>query len=151
MKSSVSFVLVVAILLVMAFALPGLVGYAIVSPPLIIAGSELVYGLFTATGLYLVVTIWRNSKFKSCGFRLLLTTFLIFAFAFPALAETGVPLAPITFTSWLQDNLVYVLGFLLALSELMSVTPWFKGNGLLDSIIKGLSKMLGKNRSGSEG
>ena len=34
----------------------------------------------------------------------------------------------------------YVLAILLAISELLAVTPWFKGNGILDTFIKILRK-----------
>lgn len=47
-------------------------------------------------------------------------------------------------------NAVVILGVLLAVSELLSLLPWFKGNGLLDAIIKGLKFLIANKKQRSE-
>ena len=41
---------------------------------------------------------------------------------------------------WTMEYWPYVIAVLLAISELLAVTPWFKGNGILDTFIKALKK-----------
>ncbi|BDV42423.1 hypothetical protein GURASL_13460 [Geotalea uraniireducens] len=54
----------------------------------------------------------------------------------------GVPQASLF--AWFRQNLVYVLGVALAISELLGVIPTFQGNGVLDSIIKSLKFLISK-------
>ena len=46
---------------------------------------------------------------------------------------------------WTVEYWPYVIAVLLAISELLAVTPWFKGNGLLDTVIQALKKAKTKN------
>ena len=45
---------------------------------------------------------------------------------------------------WTIEYWPYIVAVLLAISELMAVTPWFKGNGVLDTFIKMLRKTQSK-------
>ncbi|KAB0668928.1 hypothetical protein F6V30_13910 [Oryzomonas sagensis] len=57
---------------------------------------------------------------------------------------TVTPAATVGFLDWFKQNTSLVLGVALALSELLAAIPAFKGNGILDSIIKGLVALSGK-------
>lgn len=72
--------------------------------------------------------------------------YLVFAISISVFAEDAASTATSTdvFT-WFAINGAAVLGVLLAISELLALMPWFKGNGILDSIIKGL-KFLGASK-----
>jgi uncharacterized membrane protein len=50
-----------------------------------------------------------------------------------------------TAPSWIMNNSGTIFGALLAISELMALIPAFKGNGILDSIIKALKALAGNN------
>ena len=66
----------------------------------------------------------------------------------PAVAAAAAP-AP-AFMDWFSKNLVNIFGIALAVSELLGASPWFKGNGILDSIIKSLRYLASKS-SDSQG
>ncbi len=60
---------------------------------------------------------------------------------------TAVPVvADASLLIWAKGNLTGILGILLAMSELMAASPWFKGNGILDSITKSLKFLLTKEQ-----
>lgn len=154
MKKVFSFInlILVVTLLVFAFTFPVLA--APVDPPVpgwLHADSTFVLSIALMAGALGVVMRWSKDprvmtmrkRFRIIQF---LTLILVLAFAFPALAETGTAMEPVTFTDWFKENLTYILAAALAVSELLAVTPWFKGNGILDSIIKALNFFRGKNR-----
>lgn len=60
--------------------------------------------------------------------------------AAPAVAAQGA----VGFLDWFKQNSGAVLGFALAFSELLSLIPAFKGNGILDTIIKALQSLSTK-------
>ena len=60
----------------------------------------------------------------------------------PIVPELTVP--PTSLVLWLKQNLSAILAIGLALSELMGSSPWFKGNGLVDSVTKSLKFLLQK-------
>lgn len=76
---------------------------------------------------------------------LLIASFLVLVLAFPLLGEAAAEPQPVV-ADWFQTNLTLILSLALAVSELLAVTPWFKGNGILDSIIKGLKYLQAQNR-----
>jgi len=86
---------------------------------------------------------------------LLMIVVLVIGLALPVMAATAVGPSPPSVIDWVRDNLSYILGLALAVSELLAATPWFKGNGILDYIIKGLVFLLrhksGDGASGDEG
>jgi len=47
--------------------------------------------------------------------------------------------------AWITANSAAIFGLLLAISEFMALIPGLKGNGILDSIIKTLKALSGKN------
>jgi len=47
--------------------------------------------------------------------------------------------------AWITANSAAIFGLLLAISEFMALIPGLKGNGILDSIIKTLKALAGKN------
>jgi len=55
------------------------------------------------------------------------------------------PAAP-SILSWFMANQAAVFAAALAMSELLSLIPGFKGNGILDTIIKALVQLSGKNQ-----
>ncbi len=55
------------------------------------------------------------------------------------------PAASVSILDWFRQNNALILGVALAISELLGATPWFKGNGLLDSIVKSLKFLAGKD------
>lgn len=74
--------------------------------------------------------------------------FLLVLVAVSAFATTAAPVvaavpAPTLF-GWFQANTPVILGVALAVSELLSVIPAFKGNGILDTIIKALHALSDK-------
>ena len=72
---------------------------------------------------------------------LLICLFTTLAFA----AEPVVmPVAQVGFLDWFKQNSAAVLGACLAFSEVLSLIPAFKGNGILDTIIKALQVLSGK-------
>lgn len=87
---------------------------------------------------------------------LMLSMFIILAImltmAFMAIADPGTVAATVpaavqpdpSIVAWFSLYKAYIFAAALALSELLAVTPWFKGNGLLDTIIKGLKMLYGK-------
>jgi len=76
---------------------------------------------------------------------ILFTLLLVLVLAFPVLGEAAVQSQPVV-VDWFQANLTLILSLALAVSELLAVTPRFKGNGILDSIIKGLKYLQAQNR-----
>jgi hypothetical protein len=60
----------------------------------------------------------------------------------PAIAVTPAP--TVSFLVWLKANIAVILGIGLTLSELMGASPWFQGNGIIDSISKSLKFLLQK-------
>ena len=68
----------------------------------------------------------------------------------PATAPAVIPAVPATVPApsiidWFTLYKAYIFGAALAISELLGVTPWFKGNGIMDTIIKGLKLLMGKD------
>lgn len=74
------------------------------------------------------------------AFCLVVSLFFVSAVAF---AADPAPVAAVGFLDWFKQNSGAVLGFALALSEILSLIPAFKGNGILDTIIKALQAMSG--------
>lgn len=62
-------------------------------------------------------------------------------------ADSALTIANPSVLDWFRLNIVAVLTVLLALSELFALMPWFKGNGILDAIVKILKLMLEKRSS----
>ncbi len=50
----------------------------------------------------------------------------------------------VSIIDWSRQNCAAILGIALGISELMGASPWFKGNGVIDSIIKSLKFLIGK-------
>ncbi len=63
----------------------------------------------------------------------------------PVAALSATPSA--SFLFWAKQNLTVILGLMLALSELLGSSPWLKGNGIIDSIIKCLKFMVTKDQT----
>ncbi len=61
-----------------------------------------------------------------------------------AAAPAATAAATVGFLDWFKQNSGAVLGFALAFSELLSLIPAFKGNGILDTIIKALQSLSTK-------
>lgn len=62
-------------------------------------------------------------------------------------ATTGVTVAPNpSLLDWFAANKTVIFGAALALSELLAIIPAFKGNGILDTIIKALQMLSGKEQ-----
>lgn len=90
---------------------------------------------------------------------LMLSMFLVLAImltmAFMAIADPGTAAATApaasqpdpSIVAWFSLYKAYIFAAALALSELLAVTPWFKGNGLLDTVIKGLKMLSGKGET----
>ena len=73
---------------------------------------------------------------------------LLLLFALPVLAVAATaadPAAAPSFVDWFRANLTAVFGICLGISELMASSPWFKGNGILHSIIEILKFMTSKD------
>ena len=69
------------------------------------------------------------------------------SFGADSVPVTAVPVvADASLLVWAKANLTGILGVLLAMSELMAASPWFKGNGILDSITKSLKFLLTKEQ-----
>lgn len=91
-------------------------------------------------------------KFKSTFTSLLIIMCLALLSAVAFAAETVAPgstttaaqAAQPTIMQWLTANLATVFLVLLGISEALSLLPWFKGNGILDMIIKALRTLAGK-------
>jgi len=49
--------------------------------------------------------------------------------------------------AWFQANQAAIFGLALAISEFLALIPAFKGNGILDTIIKALKLLTGKDTS----
>lgn len=67
-------------------------------------------------------------------------------------AETAAPgTTPATATTtpsimaWFQANQAAIFGLALAISEFLALIPAFKGNGILDTVIKALKLLTGKD------
>lgn len=73
---------------------------------------------------------------------------LILSVAFASLAlaadPASVQAAAPSFLAWFTANTAVILGVALAISELLAVVPAFKGNGILDTIIKALQELSKK-------
>jgi hypothetical protein len=63
--------------------------------------------------------------------------------------QPAVDAAP-SILDWFKANLPAILGVALAISEALSVTPWFQGNGILDSIVKSLKFLTSKQSTGNQ-
>ena len=60
-------------------------------------------------------------------------------------ADAVVPAATTpSLMAWFQANTAVILGVALAISELLAQIPAFKGNGILDTIIKALQALSEK-------
>jgi len=86
--------------------------------------------------------------------RLIVAMVMALAAAAIVSAETAAPgTTPATATAspsimaWLQTNQAAIFGLALAISEFLSLIPGFKGNGILDTIIKALKLLTGKDTS----
>jgi hypothetical protein len=66
--------------------------------------------------------------------------------AFAADPVTAVPAAP-TFLGWFSANENGILKFALSISEFMGLFSAFKGNGLLDTFVKGLQALYDAKNS----
>ena len=67
--------------------------------------------------------------------------------AIEVVANTTTPQASVI--DWFRQNTVLILGIFLAVSELLGASPWFKGNGVIDVLIKSLKFLMGKTPAGS--
>jgi len=83
----------------------------------------------------------------------LLTVFIILlamtvlAVADPGTATAAAPAATQpdpSIVAWFSLYKSYIFAAALTLGELMAVTPWFKGNGIIDTIIKALKMLCSK-------
>ena len=63
-----------------------------------------------------------------------------------AIAVAPAVVAP-SMIEWFVVNKAAVFGCLLGISELLSLTPGFKGNGIFDTILKALTSLSGKEQS----
>ena len=54
------------------------------------------------------------------------------------------PVVQASFLLWAQQNLTAILSVCLGIGELMSLSPWFKGNGIIDSLVKSLKFLIQK-------
>jgi hypothetical protein len=59
-------------------------------------------------------------------------------------AEAVAPAAAPSFQSWLMANTTPMLVLALGVSELLGSSPWLKGNGIIDTIVKFLKFMTEK-------
>lgn len=59
-------------------------------------------------------------------------------------AAPAVPAASVGFLDWFKQNTGPVLAVALAISELLSLIPAFRGNGILDTILKALHALSDK-------
>lgn len=88
---------------------------------------------------------------KIISLLVLIALIIIAAVAFGAdaalvAAPAAAPIAQgVSILEWFKQNASVVLACALAVSELLGATPWFKGNGLLDSIIKSLKYLASKD------
>ncbi len=74
---------------------------------------------------------------------LILVTFALGADLVPVVPPVvALPAPTASFILWAKENLAAILGVCLALSELMGASPWFKGNGLIDSVTKSLKFLM---------
>jgi hypothetical protein len=88
---------------------------------------------------------------KSCC-KLILLVMLMVVFAVAAafgadpvaIAPAAVAPAAPSILAWFIANQAYVFAACLAVSEMLSLIPGFKGNGILDTIIKALVQLSGK-------
>jgi hypothetical protein len=75
---------------------------------------------------------------------------LVVIVACTAALALGVDVVPVaaapapSILDWFMVNKAAVFGAALAFSELLSLIPSFKGNGILDTIIKALVQLSGK-------
>jgi hypothetical protein len=58
----------------------------------------------------------------------------------PGVAVAAEPTA----MQWVTANLATIFLVLLGISESLALLPWFKGNGIMDMIIKALRTLAGK-------
>jgi len=77
---------------------------------------------------------------------LLLMLVFILISAIGVAAETAVSAATAnqSWFEWLDVNALILLGAALALSEVLALIPGFKGNGILDTIIKFIKLLISK-------
>lgn len=71
---------------------------------------------------------------------LTIITALAFA-ADPPATAAAVPVPSTSFMAWFSVNENAILKFALSVSEFLGVFTMFKGNGILDSIVKGLKAL----------
>jgi len=62
----------------------------------------------------------------------------------PGTTQTAATAAP-SIMAWFQANQAAIFGLALAISEFLALIPAFKGNGILDTIIKALKLLTGKD------
>ena len=79
-----------------------------------------------------------------------ITLYAVFALVALVSVAVGADVAPVTaqpvsIMTWFTQNKAAVLAFTLALSELLSLIPAFKGNGILDTIIKAIKVLSQKD------
>lgn len=72
-----------------------------------------------------------------------LFTLSLVAYAFGADAVAPVVAAP-SFMAWMQAHTTEIFGLALIISEFLALIPGFQGNGILDTIIKALRVLSGK-------
>jgi len=79
---------------------------------------------------------------------ILMYTFVLTTVAFAADVAPMAVVAPVaapSFVMWFMANLAPIFGVLLTITELMSLSPWFAGNGIVDTIIKALKFLVQVN------
>lgn len=78
---------------------------------------------------------------------LLLMLVFILISAIAIAAESVAPVVNQTWFEWVDINAVVLLGAALAISEVLALIPGFKGNGILDTIIKFIKLLISKKET----
>ena len=78
---------------------------------------------------------------------LALVTMAAVCFGADAIAPVVATPASVGFLDWFKQNTALVLGVALAISELLAQIPTFKGNGIVDTIIKALRVLSEKPKA----
>jgi hypothetical protein len=90
-------------------------------------------------------------KTKILSTLILIAVVICTAIAFaaePAAVPAAVPaIGEPSILAWFVVNKAAVLGAALALSELLSLIPAFKGNGIMDTVLKALQTLSAKDQA----
>lgn len=77
---------------------------------------------------------------------LFVVTVTLAAFGADPAPGAAAPVAP-ALADWLMLNKAAIFGVCLAISEFLSLIPGFHGNGILDTVIKALRMLTGKQQA----